>query len=106
MKAQPSTRRFQQAIYELVRAIPAGNVSTYGQLAVLAGRPRNARLVGQILSRCPKDVPAHRVVNHAGRTVPGWEEQRTRLQQEGITFRPNGMVDLTRHRWNPLALSH
>ena len=44
--------------------------------------------------------PCHRVVNHAGRTAPGWPEQRALLEDEGVTFKPDGHVDLKRHRWD------
>ena len=58
-------------IYEIlsvVEEIPEGKVASYGQIAALIGREKNARLVG--------DYPCHRVVNHAGRTAPGWHMQR------------------------------
>ena len=42
--------------------------------------------------------PCHRVVNHAGRTVPGWTEQRELLEAEGVEFRENGNVDMRRFR--------
>ena len=67
-------------IYEVlsvVAEIPQGRVATYGQIARLIGRERNARLVGRVLamSHWYGSYPCHRVVNHAGRLVPGWSEQ-------------------------------
>ena len=59
-------------VYDIVAEIPPGFVLTYGTLALLAGAPQNARLVGRIMSKAPRDLTSHRVVNHAGRTVPGW----------------------------------
>jgi methylated-DNA-protein-cysteine methyltransferase-like protein len=41
------------------------------------------------------------VVNIAGRTSPGWSRQRTLLEEEGITFKPNGHVDMSKHLWEP-----
>lgn len=98
-------RSDEQLIYEilsLVAEIPAGRVASYGQIAALIGRERNARLVGRVLSRAEQygDYPCHRVVNHAGRTAPGWTEQRPLLEAEGVEFRPNGRVDMHRFRWN------
>jgi methylated-DNA-protein-cysteine methyltransferase-like protein len=43
--------------------------------------------------------PCHRVVNHMGRTAPGWAEQRALLEGEGVTFKAGGYVDLKKHRW-------
>ena len=64
-------------IYEVlsvVEEIPEGRVATYGQIARLIGRDRNARLVGKILSMAEYygSYPCHRVVNHTGRTAPGF----------------------------------
>ena len=88
-------------ILSVVEEIPAGKVATYGQIARLIGRERNARLVGRVLSMAGAygDYPCHRVVNHVGRTAPGWAEQRLLLEQEGVAFRADGNVNLTLHRW-------
>ena len=88
-------------VLTVVAAIPSGKVTTYGQIAWAVGRPNNARLVGRILSRAEwyGEFPCHRVVNHAGRTAPGWPEQRSLLEAEGVTFLSNGNVDLKRFLW-------
>ena len=88
-------------ILSVVAEIPAGRVCSYGEAARLIGREKNARLVGKVLSNAQLygDYPCHRVVNHAGRTAPHWPEQRALLEAEGVTFRPNGTVDMARHRW-------
>ena len=95
----------EDLIYEIlsvVEEIPEGCVATYGQIARLTGREKNARLVGRVLSMAEYygRYPCHRVVNHAGRTAPGWPEQRALMEDEGVTFKPNGHVDLKRHRWD------
>ena len=92
-------------IYEVlsvVEEIPEGRVATYGQIARLTGRDRNARLIGKILSMSEYygQYPCHRVVNHAGRTAPGFLAQKELLLAEGIEFRPNGCVDLKKYRWD------
>ncbi len=88
-------------VLSVVEEIPYGKVATYGQIASLIGRERNARLVGRILhySGQSGSFPCHRVVDHRGRTSPGWQEQRSLLEAEGVRFLPNGMVDLKHFRW-------
>lgn len=88
-------------ILSVVEEIPAGKAATYGQIARLIGRERNSRLVGKVLSRAEYygRYPCHRVVNHAGRTAPGWPEQRRLLEAEGVGFLPNGRVDLKHFLW-------
>ena len=95
----------ESLIYEIlsvVEEIPAGKVASYGQIASLIGRERNSRLVGTVLRNAGYygDYPCHRVVNHAGRTAPGWSQQRLLLEEEGVEFKPNGMVDMKRFRWD------
>ena len=94
----------EDIIYEIlsvVEEIPAGRVATYGQIARLIGREKNARLVGKVLSQAKYygSYLCHRVVNHAGRTAPGWTEQRSLLVAEGVGFRENGRVDLKHFLW-------
>jgi len=100
---------FQAAVLELVTKIPRGRVATYGQLAMLLGRPRSARAVGQALSHADGAVPWHRVVNAQGgisrrSRMTGMMTQRIRLEQEGIVFR-RGRVVLRRFRWQGSAAS-
>lgn len=95
-----------QSIYDAVRQIPEGNVATYGDIAVLAGLPNHARLVGYALHALPiyTDVPWHRVINaqgkiSLGRTDMGGELQQQRLlEDEGVVFL-NGRVNLKIYRW-------
>ena len=88
-------------ILSVVDEIPEGKVASYGQIAGLIGRKQNSRLVGMVMSRASfyGDYPCHRVVNHAGRTAPCFPEQRELLEKEGVAFRPNGCVDMDKHRW-------
>jgi methylated-DNA-protein-cysteine methyltransferase-like protein len=78
---------------------------TYGQIAILLGRPRAARAVGQAMRRCPPDVPWHRVVNAAGGIsrrprASGMLTQRLRLVSEGVPL-AGGRVRLARYGWRP-----
>ena len=91
-------------IYEIlsvVEEIPEGKVASYGQIARLIGREKNARLVGKVLSEAEKygNYPCHRVVNSAGRPAPCFRDQRELLEGEGVEFKPNGNVDMKRFGW-------
>ena len=61
------------------------------------------RMVGRTLRYTPgaEALPCHRVVNKEGRTAPGWGRQRTLLEEEGVHFRANGHVDMSRYLWEP-----
>lgn len=89
-------------VLSVVAEIPAGCVASYGQIARLIGRPKNARLVGKVLkdSQFYGEYPCHRVVNHAGRLVPGWEEQAALLAEEGVELKDDAHVDMRRYQWN------
>lgn len=93
---------FYEEVYSIVKEIPPGNVLTYGEIARLAGKPQYSRMVGQAMFHAPqkRHLPCHRVVNSQGRLAPSWMEQRNMLEKEGVTFKPNGCVDMTKHFWN------
>ena len=88
--------QFSVEVCDIIRQIPAGKVLTYGQIARLAGFSNYSRWVGKVLSHHPGTaaLPCHRVVNSQGRTAPHWPGQKSLLAAEGITFQPNGRVDL------------
>ena len=91
-----------KSVLVIVDEIPSGRVATYGQIARLIGRPKNARLVGKILSQSELyggKHPCHRVVNAAGRLAPGWEEQAHLLWAEGVDLKANGCVNLKYYQW-------
>lgn len=89
--------------------IPEGRAATYGQIALLCGKPRNARQVGMALNRglAGADVPAHRIVNAKG-ILSGAaafdmpDLQKRLLEEEGVevTGKPGSwQVDLKRFGW-------
>ena len=95
----------EDLIYEIlsvVEEIPEGRVATYGQIARLIGRDKNSRLVGKVLGMAQYygDYPCHRVVNHAGRLVPGWPEQRLLLEAEHVAMKDDNHVDLKSCQWD------
>ena len=84
---------------------PCGKVATYGQLALLCGRPRNSRQVGYALNRgLAGDLPAHRIVNSQGilSGSPAFDTpdmQRLLLEKEGVPVKDN-RVDLKKYAWD------
>ena len=94
-----------EKIYDIVKNIPKGKVATYGQVALLAGNPRWARVVGYALhsNPDPANIPCHRVVNRDGKVADafvfgGGKVQRERLEEEGIVFEKDGRVNLEKYR--------
>ncbi len=95
-----------EKIYEVVKQIPKGKVTTYGRVAAMAGNPHWSQVVGYALHVNPKPgvIPCHRVVNREGKTAEafafgGGETQRALLEKEGIIFEPDGTVDLKKYGW-------
>jgi methylated-DNA-protein-cysteine methyltransferase-like protein len=81
-----------QRIIDVIRALGEGEVTTYGDIAEVAGVPHRSRLVGRLLAVTDDDLPWWRVVNAVGRLVPGTEvEQAALLRGEGVMVR-NGRV--------------
>ena len=107
MQKRRPTLESYAAIYAVVRAIPRGYVASYGQIALLAGLPRRARLAGRALAACQDPtVPCHRVVYGDGRLSPafglgGAGEQRALLEAEGVSFLAGGQVDMACCGWRP-----
>ncbi|KOC89942.1 MGMT family protein [Winslowiella iniecta] len=95
---------FQQRVWQIVASIPPGCVTTYGEIARLAGSPRAARQVGGVLRRLPQGskLPWHRVINRKGEISLVGDDlsrQRDALEAEGIEVSNDGKVSLTRYRW-------
>lgn len=95
-----------EKIYEVVKTIPKGKVTTYGQVALLAGNPRWARVVGYALHKNPQPgiIPCHRVVTRNGEVAEsfafgGGETQRELLENEGVVFGKDGTIDLKKYAW-------
>ncbi len=102
MQMDPQTRALFPRVYEIVRLVPRGAVTTYGDVARLVGQGCDARLVGYAMAACPDDVPWQRVINAQGKISLKGEaaqRQRLRLEAEGIEFDARGKIDLNRFRW-------
>ncbi len=97
------TTDFKTRVLLVVGRIPPGRVATYGDVAKLAGRPRAARAVGNIMRDCRRrDVPCHRVIAAGGRLGGfGGSEvlKRSLLVAEGILVTGRRVRDLDRVRW-------
>lgn len=97
------------AIYDIVRKVPKGRVTTYGHVAAAIGMRSGARMVGYAMNHChglkPR-VPAHRVVNRSG-LLSGkahfgtGDEMADLLRKEGIVVRDDQVQDFSRLLWDP-----
>lgn len=91
-------------VYEFLKTIPSGKVTTYGRIAAWLGNKQYARTVGNILHENPDPLqfPCHRVVSSKGRVAEhyafgGGAAQRKKLEDEGIVFERNGNIDLKKY---------
>ena len=100
---------FEQDVYELVRQVPYGRVTTYGALAKALGKPKGARQVGWVLNTsfaATPPVPAHRVVNRQGLLTgavhfPPETPMAVLLEQEGVNIHQGGVVEFEQRFWDP-----
>lgn len=107
MSKQSTSEELARMILNTVRLIPYGKVSSYGQIAALAGLPKHARLVGRVLSNmdATSPLPWHRVINAQGRISlnrlddQGFNEQQARLLSEGVVI-VNGKISFKQFGWN------
>lgn len=101
---------FFERVYEVVRQVPYGRVTSYGAIARYLGTGRSARLVGWAMNSCHgmEDVPAHRVVNRNGvltgkHHFPGSRLMEQLLENEGIRVKDDQVVDFRKYFWDPLT---
>ncbi|MGH9143533.1 MAG: MGMT family protein [Vicinamibacterales bacterium] len=104
-KTKRAPDSFSHRVLSAVRRIPPGRVASYGEIARLAGRPRAARAVGNVMRGCRRpDVPCHRVIAAGGRLGGyGGSEvlKRSLLVAEGVVVSGSRVRDLNRVRWQP-----
>ncbi len=98
------SKKFSQKVAEIIRKIPYGKVTTYGTVAVLAGWPRGARIVGGILHNLGEDLPWQRIINKDGFISTKCLKhpkslQKALLEQEGIEVSDEFMIDLGKYGW-------
>jgi len=109
----PARDEYNRKVWDIVRQVPAGMVTTYGYIAGLIPPPPGmdvgeyhawgARWVGGAMAACPADVPWQRVVNAQGkisvRPGGGGQEQRDLLEAEGVEFSSADRIDLKKYAW-------
>jgi methylated-DNA-protein-cysteine methyltransferase related protein len=111
---QPSRSRFKQKVIDAVRAVPYGQVASYGQIALMIGIPRAARQVGWALNSLEDDLmsgknplPWWRIINNAGRiSIKGTKYhdatlQKQKLEEEGIKVNDDLTLDIEKYRFRP-----
>ena len=104
------TENFFEKVYEVVRLIPYGKVTTYGSIAKYLGAARSARMVGWAMNNShnlSKEVPAHRVVNRKGLLTGkhhfgGTNLMQQLLENEGIIVVENQIQELEKVFWDPI----
>ena len=98
---------FFENVYEVVRQIPRGRVTSYGAIANYLGTKLSARMVGWAMHGCPKDVPAHRVVNSQGLLTgkhhfkPPSKMERL-LKKEGVKVTDDRIIRFKEVFWDPM----
>jgi len=102
---------FNHQVWNIVRQVPPGRVTTYGEVARMIPVPEgmdpksyqafSPRWVGGAMTACPEDVPWQRVINSKGEISPrpGAEQQRQLLEEEGVRFDDRGRIDLKIYGW-------
>ncbi len=98
---------FYNDVYEVVRLVPQGRVTSYGAIAAYLGLKRSARMVGWAMNNAPTDVPAHRVLNRNGLltgknafATPSLMQEL--LEKEGLRIKNDQVINFERHFWDPL----
>ena len=96
---------FREQVEKIIGQVPRGQVTTYGDMAALAGRANAARIVGGIAHTGSSDLPWHRLVNRFGGLASGFhggrEVQAQLLAQEGIECQNFVVLDFDQRRWQP-----
>jgi methylated-DNA-protein-cysteine methyltransferase-like protein len=106
IKKTQSADNFFQDVYQVAKLIPKGRVTSYGAIAHYLGLKSSARMVGWALHGCPKNVPAHRVVNRSGlltgkhHFTPPSSMQRS-LEKEGVKVKKDQVQSFKDVFWDP-----
>jgi len=107
----PNQQAYYEQVWNLVRQIPRGKVTTYGNIARMLPPPQGVeiesykafgpRWVGGAMANCPDDVPWQRVINSKGEISqrPGAQKQKELLLEEGVLFNEKGRIDLKEFGW-------
>jgi len=98
---------FHLDVYEIVKLVPKGRVTSYGAIAKYLGTGMSSRMVGWAMKNAPKDVPAHRVVNRIGvltgkLAFPDPLYMQRALEKEGIKIKKDQILDFKKVYWDPM----
>jgi methylated-DNA-protein-cysteine methyltransferase-like protein len=111
LEPRKQTTSFYERVYEIVRQIPKGKVTSYGAIGETLGMKRSARLVGSAMKAVDPDlrIPTHRVVNKSGALTAahmfgGYEPLRKLLEKEGVKFHDE-RIDMTKCFWHPREIT-
>ena len=103
-----NSKDFFQKVYEVVKMIPSGRVSTYGLIAKYLGSTKSSRVVGYAMnaSHQNSDIPAHRVVNRVGllsgkHHFSGTTLMKDLLESEGVKIEDDRVVNFKKVVWDP-----
>jgi methylated-DNA-protein-cysteine methyltransferase-like protein len=108
----PNQAAYYTQVWDLVRQVPRGKVTTYGNIAKMLPPPQGVELeayaafgprwVGGAMANCPDDVPWQRVINSQGKISqrPGAQRQKELLLEEGVVFNEKERIDLKKYGWS------
>jgi methylated-DNA-protein-cysteine methyltransferase-like protein len=105
---------FYESVFDVVRQIPYGRVTSYGAIAAYLGARKSSRLVGWVMNASHSvvpEVPAHRVVNRFGLLTGKMHfahenEMQQKLEMEGIEVVENQVINFNDVFWDPFSLDH
>ena len=108
MNTKASQHDFFEQVYDIVKEIPFGRVTSYGAIAQALGAKKSSRMVGWAMNACHNrpEIPAHRVVNRNGllsgkHHFEGTNLMQQLLESEGIKVVNNQIIDFEKHFWDP-----
>ncbi|MCH2213771.1 MAG: MGMT family protein [Flavobacteriales bacterium] len=109
IKLSEKNKDFFSLVYEVVKQIPDGRVTSYGAIATYIGMARSARMVGWAMNAShalSESVPAHRVVNRSGLLTGkhhfgNENEMQSRLEAEGLKIEDDQILNFQDHFWDP-----
>ncbi|MBL4624536.1 MAG: MGMT family protein [Flavobacteriales bacterium] len=109
MNLSDKSRNFFTDVYEVVKLIPEGRVTSYGSIAKYLGAVRSSRMVGWAMNAVHDnpEIPAHRVVNRVG-LLTGKDHfsdpfaMQRKLENEGVVIRDNQIINFAKHFWDPM----
>lgn len=111
--ATDKSDNFFEKVYDVVRLIPYGRVTSYGAIAKYLGAARSARMVGWAMNACHgrDDIAAHRVVNRVGllsgkHHFEGTNLMQQLLESEGVKVKENKIINFDKYFWDPAKEMH